>query len=101
MNSSENEQLTDELIGVAVLSLLNDNAPISTKALITRLRSMEAHEPDSERRQTLGQIIAEIDSDNLAAMRRSAISQRNPDEESHDNVYQLFGEKQPGGSKKH
>ncbi|MGP3591699.1 hypothetical protein [Vagococcus sp. WN89Y] len=102
MNSSDIEQLTDELIGVAVLSLLRDNSPISTRALITRLRSMEANEPDSQRRKLLGQVIAEISNDNLSSLRRDAGSKRNEwNEEGGDNVYQLFGKKQPESTKKH
>ena len=102
MNRSETEQLTDELIGMAVLSLLSENAPISTKALVNRLKSMESHEPDTQRRRTLAQIIAEIDNDNLASLRRDTGSKRNAwDDESRDNVYQLFGDKQTGSTKKH
>lgn len=102
MKRSETEQLTDELIGMAVLSLLNDNSPINTKALVRRLRSLEANEPDRQRRRTLGLIIAEINNNNLASMRRDTGSQRHAwDEENRDNVYQLFGEKPPASTKKH
>lgn len=102
MNRSENEQLTDELIGVAVLSLLKDNSPISTRALINRLRSMEAKEPDSQRRRMLGRIIVEINSNSLASLRRNAGSPRPEwDEQNRDNVYQLFGKKQSDSTKKH
>jgi len=102
MNSSDIEQLTDELIGVAVLSLLKDNSPISTRALVTRLRSMEANEPDTQRRKLLGQVIAEISNNNLASLRREAGSKRNEwDEEGGDNVYQLFGKQRPDNTQKH
>lgn len=102
MNSSDIEQLTDELIGVAVLSLLKDNSPISTRALVTRLRSMEAKEPDTQRRKLLGRVIAEINNNNLASLRRDAGSNRNTwDDEGRENVYQLFGRKQPDSTKKH
>jgi len=102
MNSSEIEQLTDELIGVAVLSLLKDNSPISTRALINRLRSMEASEQDNQRRQMLGRIIAEISNNNFASLRRDKGSERDEwDEQSRDNVFQLFGDNTAGSSKKH
>lgn len=102
MNSSDIDQLTDELIGVAVLSLLKDNSPISTRALVTRLKSMEENEPDSQRRTLLGRVIAEINSNNLASLRRDAGSKRSEwDDEGRDNVYQLFGKKQPDNTKKH
>ncbi|WP_312689363.1 hypothetical protein [Kosakonia sp.] len=103
MTSSEREQLTDELIGVAVLSLLNENAPISTLALIRRLQAMEASEPDSQRRETLGNIIAEISSDNFAGAGHKPAKPSTPwDDGNRDNVYHLFSLQQPsGGSKKH
>lgn len=102
MNSSDIEQLTDELIGVAVLSLLKENSPISTRALVTRLRSMEANEPDIQRRTLLGRVIAEINNNNLASLRREAGSKRNEwNEEGRDNVFQLFGRKPQGSAKKH
>ncbi|WP_165501899.1 hypothetical protein [Kosakonia quasisacchari] len=102
MNSSEIEQLTDELIGVAVLSLLKDNSPISTPALIARLRSMESSEPDSQRRKMLGRIIVEIGNNTLGEMRRGADTVGMEwNEDRRDNIYPLFGNKQPGSSKKH
>ncbi|MCL6745390.1 hypothetical protein [Kosakonia sp. R1.Fl] len=102
MNSSEIEQLTDELIGVAVLSLLKDNSPISTQALIARLRSMESSEPDSQRRKMLGRIIAEISNNTLGEMRHGADAVGMEwNEDRRDNIYPLFGNKQPDSSKKH
>ncbi|WP_039056506.1 hypothetical protein [Enterobacter sp. Bisph1] len=102
MNSSEIDQLTDELIGLAVLSLLKDNSPISTPALIARLRAMESREPDSHRRQMLGRIIAEIGNNTLGKMRHS-VEEDDLDwnDDRRDNIYPLFGNKQSGSSKKH
>ena len=97
MNRSEIEQLTDLLIGEAVLSLLSENGPVNTRALITRLRSMEAKETDSRRRETLGRVIAEISKANV-----SMRDQRDAGSEKKDNVFQLFGNsQQQGTSKKH
>lgn len=102
MNSSEIDQLTDELIGVAVLSLLKDNSPISTQALVARLRAMESHEPDSHRRKMLGRIITEIGNNTLGTMRPGAEADGIEwNEDRRDNIYPLFGNKQPGSSKKH
>ncbi|MDP9564698.1 UNVERIFIED_ORG: hypothetical protein J2806_000331 [Kosakonia oryzae] len=101
MNSSEIEQLTDELIGVAVLSLLKDNSPISTQALINQLRSMERNETDIERRSMLGRIIAEIISNNISSLRPATGSEAFWDKENRSNVFPLFGEKSPGNNKKH
>ena len=44
MKRSDVDKLIDELIGEAVLSLLKENGPINTHALVQRLRSMKSHE---------------------------------------------------------
>ena len=46
MNNSETEEITDEIIGEAVLALLKTNRPITTPTLLVRLRLMQATEPD-------------------------------------------------------
>ncbi|MEG1212012.1 MAG: hypothetical protein RSE29_12915 [Leclercia sp.] len=105
MNRSVNERLTDELIGEATLSLLQENGPISIKALLDRLRSMMSTERDSVRRDALTQIIAEISSDSIGAPARKT----NSDEPAGDqdglnssNVFPLFGDSQQSrSSKKH
>ncbi len=103
MNRSEVEQLTDELIGEAVLSLLSENGPVNTRALVTRLRAMEAKEADSRRREILGRVIAEINNNTKVSMRRQAgREQKDPESEQKDNVFQLFGNsQQQSTSKKH
>ena len=44
MNSSDTEEITDEIIGEAVLALLKTNRPITTPTLLVRLRLMQATE---------------------------------------------------------
>ena len=78
MNRSEIDQLTDELIGEAVLSLLSENGPVNTRALITRLRAMEAKEADTRRRETLGRVIAEINKNAEVSMREQTTSRTKP-----------------------
>ncbi|WAH52927.1 hypothetical protein LMA04_02405 [Pseudescherichia vulneris] len=98
MSRSEIEQLTDELIGEAVLSLLSENGPVNTRALIARLRAMEAKEADTRRRETLGRVIAEINKTIKVSMREQTKSES----KQQDNVVQLFGSiQQQGTSKKH
>ena len=46
MNSSDTEEITDEIIGEAVLALLKTNRPITTPTLLVRLRLMQATESD-------------------------------------------------------
>lgn len=53
MNRSEKDQLTDEIIGEAVLSLLREKGPINMRVLIARLRSMETSESDPGRREAI------------------------------------------------
>ncbi len=52
MNNSETEEITDEIIGEAVLALLKTNRPITTPTLLVRLRLMQATEPDRQRRRS-------------------------------------------------
>lgn len=61
MNRSDIEQLTDELIGEAVLSLLKRKAPVSSMALLTELRNMQAVERDPRRRSAFPSIVASIE----------------------------------------
>ncbi|MDR9890360.1 hypothetical protein O7047_08955 [Pseudenterobacter timonensis] len=106
MKRSELEQLTDELIGEAVLSLLKEKGPISIKTLIARLRVMKTHEQDEERREALQCVITEIASSDVGSLRNNKEEERNERERnrrsSNDNVYPLFGVSQQGtDSKKH
>ncbi len=58
MNNSETEEITDEIIGEAVLALLKTNRPITTPTLLVRLRLMQATEPDRQRRKIIAAVIA-------------------------------------------
>jgi hypothetical protein len=61
MQRSDDEQLTDEIIGEAALSLLNGNSAINTRALVARLEAMLITEQDLRRRRVLQKIIGEIE----------------------------------------
>jgi hypothetical protein len=69
MNSSETEEITDEIIGEAVLALLKTNRPITT--LLVRLRLMQATESDRQRRKLIAAVIEEICA-KLARQRKQA-----------------------------
>jgi len=103
MNRSEIEQLTDELIGEAVLSLLKEHGPVSKQSLVRRLRDMEASEADPRRREALAAVIAEISASGTpCAQRKRARPQRDLNglkSEQSDNVFPLFGDGKPSGSK--
>ncbi|AHB72552.1 hypothetical protein SMZ82_003940 [Cronobacter malonaticus] len=99
MNRSEKDQLTDEIIGEAVLSLLREKGPINMRVLIARLRSMETSESDPHRREAIARVIAEISATTVSGRRNGT---RERKEWSGDNVHSLFGESaSPDGSKKH
>lgn len=98
MNRSEIEQLTDEIIGEAVLSLLKSHGPVNTQALIVALGNMEANEGDARRREAIKGVIKEIN--NLISQRSKAARKPDSDAEQRGNVLQLFGNRQPNGAKK-
>ena len=104
MNSSDADKLTDQLIGEAVLSLLKEHGPITTEALVQRLRDMKVHEKDPRRRETLAVVIAEIGSNSIAFIRRRTAQGRTkregPLNDNRDNIVPLFGSGKPSDPKK-
>ncbi|ALB64884.1 FIG00554126: hypothetical protein [Cronobacter condimenti 1330] len=99
MNRSEKDQLTDEIIGEAVLSLLREKGPINMRVLIARLRSMETSESDPQRREAIARVITEISASRVSGQRNGT---RERKEWNGDNIHSLFGEKTPpDSSKKH
>ena len=104
MNSSDADKLTDQLIGEAVLSLLKEHGPITTEALVQRLRDMKVHEKDPRRRETLAKVIAEIGSNSFPLKRRRTAQERitreGPLNDNRDNVVPLFGNGKPSDPKK-
>lgn len=61
MNRSDIEQLTNELIGQAVLMLLKRKVAVNSMALLTQLRDMQDIEGDARRRDAFPLIIAYIE----------------------------------------
>jgi len=104
MKRSDVDKLIDELIGEAVLSLLKENGPINTHALVQRLRSMKAHEKDPERRDAIGNVIAEINSGDGGFKHYRAVTERTELEGSQrvksNNVVPLFSTGKPVDPKK-
>lgn len=99
MNRSEIEQLQDEIIGEAVLSILRENGPINNKAVVVRLKAMESKEPDARKREAIARVIEEV-SEKLANKRSH--DRETPDEFDRSNVYPLFGDGSPSPiNKKH
>ncbi|WP_312980484.1 hypothetical protein [Atlantibacter sp.] len=105
MNRSEIEQLTDEIIGEAVLFLLKENLPVNFQALIRMLRAMTSGETDVQRRKLIVKVIAEV-SNTVVTTRHKPVPDENAlgrdARKSTGNVYPLFSDSpQPGNSKKH
>jgi len=99
MNRSEIEHLQDEIIGEAVLSILRENGPINNKAVVLRLKAMEAREPDARKHEAIARVIEEVN-DKLTSKRGHDAPA--PGEPDRNNVYPLFGDSSPFHiSKKH
>ncbi|HFZ8993449.1 TPA: hypothetical protein ACIPUI_000512 [Citrobacter freundii] len=105
MNRSKNQQLTDVLIGEAVLSLLAQRSPVNVQTLVARLRAMAAKEQDAQRRDALNSVIADIAGKHLASDKSRTASGNRQSKKigaNNDNIYPLFGSGQSSGaSKKH
>ncbi|TDN56614.1 hypothetical protein [Scandinavium goeteborgense] len=95
-NKQQTDQITDQLIGEAVLSLLKRKGPVSTLALLAELRNMLAVESDPRRRETLPIIIAEVEATTLRNERPEKLSTGTHKE----NANTLLGNKQPQGKNK-
>lgn len=101
MKSTKSEQLTDELIGEAVLSLLHDRGPINTLSLIARLQTMQSNEQDSQRQEIMARLIEEISHSHIvSASDRDETEQNTMNKSAGDNVYPLFGNRQRQGRSK-
>ncbi|MCS2173120.1 hypothetical protein MUU46_22825 [Scandinavium sp. TWS1a] len=90
-NKQQTDQITDQLIGEAVLSLLKRKGPISTLALLAELRNMLAVESDPRRQETLPIIIAEVEATTLRTERPENLTTGTHKE----NANTLLGNKQP------
>jgi hypothetical protein len=99
MNRRDIEQLTDELIGEAVLLLLKRKAPVTSMALLSQLRAMQEAEIDARRRGAFPLIIAYIEALTADSKERQSETERN---DQKDRVQALSGYgQQPGKGKIH
>ncbi len=60
MYRSDEERLTDILMGDAVLQLLQSRSPVTSRALLEKLNAMAAIEPDVQRQKALRRAMAEV-----------------------------------------
>lgn len=100
MNRREDDNLNDELIGEAVLSLLKSKGPITTQSLLTVLKVMESAERDEFRRKALSGIIKEISG--MAAAQNGTFD-RESRADARNNGFPRFdvGNPHAGGKKMH
>lgn len=97
MFRSEDEKLTDTIMGEAVISLLKSDKSISVQRLLSQLQLMASAEVDSQRRNACEQLINEI---RHGLIDRS--KQTTYEVTSTDNVRHFFNaERPPDDNKKH
>jgi hypothetical protein len=97
MYRSDEEKLTDVVIGEAVLTLLKSDSPVSSTALIAQLEVMAAAAEDAKMARAIKGAVTEVRKGMAAASKRSKLDF--PDRE---NITHRFNsEGPPEGSKKH
>ncbi|MGK3142156.1 hypothetical protein [Pantoea sp. C2G6] len=97
MYRSEDEKLTDVMIGEAVLTLLKSDKPVSSNALITQLELMAADADDETKVAIIRKAIVEVRNGMVAARKRV-----NSEAAERDNAaHRMNSDGPPEGSKKH
>ncbi|SFO13263.1 hypothetical protein SAMN05428971_3040 [Candidatus Pantoea varia] len=97
MYRSEDEKLTDVMIGEAVLTLLKSDKPVSSDALITQLELMAAEADDDVKVSVIRKAITEVRNGMVAARRRVQGDGAERDKTAH----RMNSDGPPEGSKKH
>lgn len=97
MYRSEDEKLTDVMIGEAVLTLLKSDKSVSSNALIEQLELMVADADDNEKVTVIRKAITEVRNGMVAARKRVKGDGAERDNKSH----RMNSDGPPDGSKKH
>jgi len=97
MYRSEDEKLTDVMIGEAVLTLLKSDKSVSSNALIEQLELMAADADDNEKVTAIRKAITEVRNGMVAARKRVKGDSAERDNKSH----RMNSDGPPDGSKKH
>ncbi len=92
MNRSEHQQLIDEIIGEAALTLLQQAGPVNTQALLDQLQRMKDQSAEPTRCEAVAAAINEVRNSHLAGKKQRDEPQQR------DNVHQLFASKAASGS---
>ncbi|MFW0700259.1 hypothetical protein [Pantoea sp. R13S299] len=97
MYRSEDEKLTDVMIGEAVLTLLKSDKPVSSDALITQLERMAAEADDDSKVSVMRKAITEVRNGMVAARKRVQGDGAERDKTTH----RMNSDGPPEGSRKH
>lgn len=97
MYRSEDEKLTDVMIGEAVLTLLKSDKPVSSDALITQLELMAAEADDDVKVSVIRKAITEVRNGMVAARKRVQGDGAERDKKTH----RMNSDGPPEGSRKH
>lgn len=97
MYRSDDEKLTDVMIGEAVLTLLKSDKPVSSDALITQLELMAAEADDDSKVSVIRKAITEVRNGMVAARKRVQGDGAERDKQTH----RMNSDGPPEGSKKH
>jgi len=97
MYRSEDEKLTDVMIGEAVLTLLKSDKPVSSNALIAQLELMAADADEDAKVAIIRKAIVEVRNGMVAARKRVNGEMTERDNAAH----RMSSDGPPDGSKKH
>ncbi|WP_312120445.1 hypothetical protein [Pantoea vagans] len=97
MYRSEDEKLTDVMIGEAVLTLLKSDKPVSSNALIAQLELMAANADDDSKVSVIRKAITEVRNGMVAARKRV----QGDGAERNKTAHRMNSDGPPDGSKKH
>ncbi|KAA5931702.1 MULTISPECIES: hypothetical protein [Pantoea] len=97
MYRSEDEKLTDVMIGEAVLTLLKSDKPVSSNALIAQLELMAANADDDTKVSVIRKAIIEVRNGMVTARKRVQGDGAERDKTTH----RMNSDGPPDGSKKH
>jgi hypothetical protein len=97
MYRSEDEKLTDVMIGEAVLTLLKSDKSVSSNALIEQLELMAADADDDAKSTIIHKAITEVRNGMIAARKRVKGDHAERDNATH----RMNSDGPPDGSKKH
>ncbi|WP_337010943.1 hypothetical protein [Pantoea sp. AS142] len=97
MYRSEDEKLTDVIIGEAVLTLLKSDKSVSSNALIEQLELMAADADDNAKVAIIRKAITEVRNGMIAARKRV----KGDLAERENTTHRMNSDGPPDGSKKH